>query len=165
MKKACRLLKGSNVLASSAKTGLTAEFHFVGDHPALARQMAGKTGVETSLYGALVDVKHVVFGHGLTSLLTLPAEKPRVEGSRWLNRMNLLESSEWTGFHLMGAWSATPGKDSSPLLGHRGFLPAFPVQPELVLSLALANGLRSKWASNRLGDGGVGQCCQAAVPF
>jgi len=69
-------------------------------------------------------------------------------------RMNLLESSEWKGFHLLGAWSATPGKDNSPLLGHRGFLPAFPVQPELVLNLAMANGLRSKWASSRPGEGG-----------
>ena len=153
-KEACRLLKGFNVLALSDKAGLTAEFHFVGDNPALARQMAGKTGVETSLYRALGDVQHVLFGHGLTSLLTLPAEKPRAQGLRWLNRMNLLESREWTGFHMLGAWLTTPDKDNSLLFGHRGFLPAFPLQPELVLNLALANGLRSKWASSRLGEGG-----------
>ena len=150
-KEVCRLLKGFNVLAFSGKAGLTAEFHFVGDHPALARQMAGKTGVETSLYKALVDEKHVIFGHGLTSLLTLPVEKQRVEGLRWCNSMNLLESREWTGFHLLGAWSTTPHDENSVLLVHGGFLPAFPVQPELVLNLALANGLRSKWASSRLG--------------
>ena len=154
-KEACRMLKECNLLASPGKTRLMAEFHFVGDHPALARQMAGKTGVETSLYRALGDVKHVLFGHGLTSLLTLPAEKPRAEGLRWLNRMNLLESQEWTGFHLLGAWSTAPHDDNSVLLGHRGFLPAFPLQPELVLNLALANGLRSKWASSRLGEGGA----------
>ena len=141
------------MLALSDKAGLTAEFHFVGDHPALARQMVGKTGVETSLYGELVDEKHVIFGHGLTSLLTLPAEKPREEGLRWCNRMNLLESREWTGFHLLGAWSTAPNDDNSVIFGHRCFLPAFPVQPELVLNLALANGLRSKWASSRLGEG------------
>jgi len=83
--------------------------------------------VETSLYRALGDMKHVLFGHGLTSLLTLPAEKPRAEGLRWLNRMNLLESREWTGFHLPCAWSTTLNKNNSLLLGHRGFLPAFPV--------------------------------------
>ena len=91
-KEVCRLLKGFNVLALSDKAGLTAEFHFVRDNPAVARQMAGKTGVETSLYAARVDVPHRVFGNGLISLLTLPVEKPRAEGLRWAGSMNLLES-------------------------------------------------------------------------
>ncbi len=30
------------------------------------------------------------------------------------------------------------------------------LSPELVLNLALANGLRSKWASSRLGEGEEG---------
>lgn len=151
-KEACRLLKGFKVLALPGKAGLMAEFHFVGDYPALARQMAGKTGVETSLYGMLVDARHVIFGNGLTSLLTLPVEKPQVEGHRWCNRINLMESREWTGFHLLGTWLTSPVNDDILGLGHRGFLPAFPVEPELLLNLALANGLRSKWVSSRLGE-------------
>ena len=147
---ACRMLKECNLLASPGKTRLMAEFHFVGDNPALARQMAGKTGVETSLYGALVDERHLILGNGLTSLLTLPAEKPRAEGPRWCNRMNLLESGEWTGFHLLGAWATIFNGEDCVFLGHRGFLPAFPVEPELLVNLALANGLRSKWVSSRL---------------
>jgi hypothetical protein len=47
-------------------------------------------------------------------------------------------------------------KDNSLLFVHRCFLPAFPLQPELVLNLALANGLRSKWVSSKLGEGGEG---------
>jgi hypothetical protein len=43
------------VLALSDKAGLAAEFHFVGDNPAIAGHTAGKTGVETSLYTARVD--------------------------------------------------------------------------------------------------------------
>jgi len=42
------------VLAFADEAGLGAEFHFVRDSPAVARQMAGKTGVETSLYMARV---------------------------------------------------------------------------------------------------------------
>jgi len=48
------VLKGFHVLAFADEAGLGAEFHFVRDSPAVARQMAGKTGVETSLYMARV---------------------------------------------------------------------------------------------------------------
>ncbi|MCX5994166.1 MAG: hypothetical protein NT177_08155 [Chloroflexi bacterium] len=145
-----RMLRGFNVLAFSDKAGLGAEFHFVGDYPAVARQMAGKRGVETSLYMASVEAPHRVFGNGLVSLLTLPAEKPQEEGHRWCNRMNLLESREWTGFHMLGTWLSTPNEDGSLIFFHRCFLPAFPLQPELVLNLALCDGLRSRWISSRL---------------
>lgn len=157
-KEVCRMLKGLSVLATPDKDGLVAEFHFVGDYPAVARQMAGKKGVETSLYAVRVDVKHRIFGYGLVSLLTLPVEKPQEQGFRWCSRMNLLESQEWTGFHMLGTWLTTPGGDNSLLFGHRGFLPAFPLQPELILNLALADGLRSKWASARLMDVGESHC-------
>ena len=149
----CSLLKRCNVLAVPDKAGLAAEFHFVGDGPALLRQMEGKKGVETSLYVARVDVEHLIFGHGLVSLLTLPERKRSTAALRWCSKMNLLESQQWTGFHMLGTWLTAPDKGDILGLGHRGFLPAFPVQPELVFNLALADGLRSKWASSRLGEG------------
>lgn len=149
----CGMLKKCSVLAFADKAGLGAEFHFVGDDPAVLRQMEGKQGVATSLYAARVDVKHRVFGHGLTSLMTLPAGKPPMEGHRWCNSMNLLESRQWTGFHMLGAWLSTPNDDGNLILGHRCFLPAFPPTPELIFNLAMVDGLRSKWASSRLGEG------------
>jgi hypothetical protein len=100
-----------------------------------------------------VDAPHRVFGSGLVSLMTIPAEKPPQEGHKWCNRMNLLEAREWTGFHMLGTWLSTPNEDGSLILAHRCFLPAFPLQPELVLNLALCDGLRSKWVSSRLGEG------------
>jgi len=55
-------------------------------------------------------------------------------------------------YMLLGTWLTTPNGDGSLIFGHRCFLPAFPLQPELVLNLALCDGLRSKWASSRPGD-------------
>lgn len=147
---ACKELANFSVLATPDETGLTAEFHFVGDDPAIARKMAGKKGVATSLFQVFVDTPHSQLGYGINSVLVLPLVDSKETGYRRCNRLNLFESEQWIRCHLLGSWRALTDEDGHADIAFCSFLPAFPCQPGLTANLALSNGLRSTWASTAL---------------
>ncbi len=150
LKEICKILSKFNVLAISDKGGLTAEFHFVGDEPAMQRMMDSKKGVATSLFQTGVDMSHPQLGHGICSNLRLPLSDTQERGYRRCNQMNLLESSQWTTCHLLGAWQASPEANNKVTVNFSSFLPAISYQSGILANLAISNGVRSKWASTTL---------------
>jgi hypothetical protein len=149
-KEVCKMLAQYGVLATSGKSGLTAEFHFVGDESAVERRMAGKKGVATSLFTTGTDKKHVQLGNGIYSRLCLPILDTQEMGFRRCSRMNLFESTQWAHCHMLGAWQALPAKHGNLDIVFSSFLPALSYRTGLIANLTLSTLVRSKWASTTL---------------
>jgi hypothetical protein len=149
-KEICKMLSQFHVLATSAKSGLTAEFHFVGDESAIERKMTGKKGVATSLFTIGTDKKHVQLGHGIYSSLWLPLTDTQKEAYLRCNKLNILESTHWTNCHMFGRWTVVPDQNNKVTVAFDSFLPAISYRPGLIANLTLSNGIRSRWASTTI---------------
>jgi prepilin signal peptidase PulO-like enzyme (type II secretory pathway) len=139
------------VLATSGATGLTAEFPFEGDRPAL---IAGRA--ETTLLTASTTERHPQLGSGLLLRLELPLNLTQQDCADATWTLNSLEASEETHTHALGAWSigpAAPGRPDTYSAVFVSFVPAVVYRKGLLDALALAMAVRAKWAAGLLVDG------------
>ncbi len=92
------------------------------------------------------DAEHLALGKGALIRLKLP---PGAGGRSLMakaNRLNLLEESEWTGFHHLGAWRRDPAR----CLTFSTFLPRLAFQPGLLAEFAAASAARLAWVERQL---------------
>ncbi len=92
------------------------------------------------------DAEHLALGKGALIRLKLP---PGAGGGSLMakaNRLNLLEESEWTGFHHLGAWRRDPNR----CLTFSTFLPRLVFQPGLLAEFAAASMARLAWVERQL---------------
>lgn len=136
------------MLATCGGGGMTAEFPFSGDEPAILRFGKGM-GVVTALFRAFSRKRHSLLGKGLLTTLQLPVSLDREEGLRISAGLNLLESVEWARCHMNGAWRI----DSQDCLSFVSFLPIMSHEKGLLLNLAISNYIRSGWAAGILNAG------------
>jgi prepilin signal peptidase PulO-like enzyme (type II secretory pathway) len=139
------------VLATSGATGLTAEFPFEGDRPAL---IAGRA--ETTLFTASTTERHPQLGSGVLLRLELPLNLSQQDCAETTWTLNSLEASEETHTHALGAWSigpAAPGRPDTHSATFVSFIPAVVYQKGLLDALALVMAVRAKWAAGFLGGG------------
>jgi len=94
------------------------------------------------------DAEHLALGKGALIRLKLP---PGAGGRSLMakaNRLNLLEESEWTGFHHLGAWRRDPAR----CLTFSTFLPRLVFQPGLLAELVAASTARLAWVARQLAE-------------
>lgn len=122
--------------------GLTSEFPFSGDEPAHVRFTRG-LGPVTGLFQATSAKEHPLLGKGLLTTMQLPLSHSRDELLRMADVLNLLESREWTGCHMVGAWRV----DEQDCLSFVSFLPILSYRKQLLANLAFSNRNRCRWAA------------------
>ena len=139
------------VLANGDATGLTAEFPFTGDVPAA---IAGRA--ETALLTASSTERHPQLGSGLLLRLQLPINFPKDNGSSAALTLNLLEATEMTDTHTLGAWCLGPAladRSDSHSLNFVSFVPAVAYRKGLLDVLAMDMAIRVRWVVRAfLGD-------------
>lgn len=104
----------------------------------------GSAGGATLLLAG--EAEHLALGKGGLLRLKLP---PGAGGDHLMakaNQLNLVEESEWTGFHHLGAWR----RDPSRCLTFSTFLPRMVFQPGLLAELAAASVTRLAWVERQL---------------
>jgi hypothetical protein len=142
------------VLANGDATGLTAEFPFSGDMPAIA---AGRA--ETTLLTASSTERHPQLGSGLHLRLQLPFNLPKDQGSEVAFALNLLEAAETTNTHTLGAWClgpVLPGRTDTHSVIFASFVPAAAYRRGLLDVLAMDMAIRARWVARiSLGDTGI----------
>ena len=94
------------VLATGGGSGFTAEFPFWGYIPAISG--GSRKGPDTALLQVTTDERNPTYGSGALLRLTLPLALGEEECIETAARLNLRESTEWTGFDHLGAWCANP---------------------------------------------------------
>ena len=122
--------------------GLTSEFPFLGDEPVHVRLTRG-LGPVTGLFQATSAKEHPLLGKGLLTTMQLPLSHPRDELLRMADVLNLLESREWTGCHMNGAWRI----DEQDCLSFVSFLPIMSYRKQILANLAFSNRNRCRWAA------------------
>ena len=91
---------GYAVQTNVGEEGLTAEFPFYGDEPAMLTSARG-AGPQTAMLMVRKNQPHPMLGNGLLMGLTLPVDG---EGAETANRLNLLEATGESDCHLLGSW-------------------------------------------------------------
>ncbi len=144
-----------SVLATGGCVGLTAEFPFYNDVPAVIHGVldAGtKRGVTTALLMASVTERNPRVGGGLLLRLCLPLTLEPKAASRLANDLNLAETQEWTECHLLGSWRT---KETAlwfvcfvPSIVARGLQPL--QRAMLVFNLIISMRIRTNWAKTYL---------------
>ncbi|MFB3779770.1 MAG: hypothetical protein ACE141_19275, partial [Bryobacteraceae bacterium] len=106
---AARILS-RQVLASSGKTGLTAEFPFCGSTPAVGKWLglSERKGLETALLQVDGECRHPQLGSGMQMRLTLPIDCDRSRGQAIACKLNLAECVQWTRCNQLGGWCWDP---------------------------------------------------------
>lgn len=92
------------------------------------------------------DAEHLALGKGGLVRLKLP---PGAGGHNLMdkaNQLNVMEESEWTGFHHLGAWR----RDPSRCLTFSTFLPRMVFQPGVLAELVTASIARLSWVERQL---------------
>ncbi len=140
------------ILATADASGMTAEFPFTGDLPAgIAR------GPETALLTASSTDRHPQLGAGLLLRLQLPLNVSKEKGYDVAWMLNVLEATEETNTHTLGAWclgSAPPGRPDAYTVTFVSFIPAAAYRKGLLDVLSLEMAIRTRWAARTLlGDG------------
>lgn len=139
------------VLATAGAGGMTAEFPFTGNLPAV---VAG--GPETALLTASSTERHPQLGSGLLLRLQLPFNVSQEEGSNLAWMLNALETIEETNTHTLGAWClgpTPPGRPDAHSVTFVSFVPAAAYRKGLLDVLAMDMAIRTRWvASTLLGD-------------
>jgi hypothetical protein len=142
------------VLANGGTGGMTAEFACSGDLPAM---VAGRA--ETALFTASSTERHPQLGSGLVLRLQLPFNftKRKAVDIAWM--LNMLEASETTDTHTLGAWSlglTPPGRTDAYSVTFVSFIPAAAYRKGLLDVLAVAMAVRARWIANMLpGDDAI----------
>ena len=135
-------------MAESDDDGLTAEFPFTGNEPALVRITQGKHGVVTSFFVVNSVEEHPLLGRGLLMRMMLPITYTKERGLQLAMSLNRLESTEWVKGHLTGAWCV----DDQCHLMFVSFYPIAGLKHGELINLALSFAARSKWAGEVLAE-------------
>jgi hypothetical protein len=140
------------VLATADASGMTAEFSFAGDLPA---GIAG--GPETALLTVSSTDRHPQLGSGLLLRLQLPFNLSKEKGSDVAWMLNVLEATEETNTHALGAWCLGSAPlvhpDANPVT-FVSFIPAAAYRKGLLDVLSIEMAIRTRWvARTLLGDG------------
>jgi hypothetical protein len=136
------------ILANSGATGMTAEFPFSGDLPAM---VAGRA--ETILLTASSTERHPQLGSGLLLQLRLPFNFTKQKAADMALNLNILEACEITYTHALGAWSLEPtgpGRTDAYSAMFVSFIPAAAYRKGLLDVLAMAMAVRARWIANML---------------
>jgi hypothetical protein len=137
------------VLASGGPTGITAEFPFWGYQP--AGFVSSRKGPETALLQVTTNEKNPTYGSGALLRLSLPLALEGDECVETAARLNLRETTEWTGFDHFGAWCANPRMHS---VTYVTFLPSgmHDQVPVVLRSMVWNMAARAKWAAGVFGE-------------
>jgi hypothetical protein len=121
----------------------SSEFQFTGDIPAAIADRA-----ETALLTASSTERHPQLGSGLLLRLQLPINFPKDKGSAAALTLNLLEATEMTDTHTLGAWCLGPAladRSDSHSLNFVSFVPAVAYRKGLLDVLAMDMAVRVRW--------------------
>ncbi|MEP6592775.1 MAG: hypothetical protein ABJC51_03740 [Acidobacteriota bacterium] len=89
------------LLAFAGKGGMTAEFPFLGNEPAMLSAVVGTRGPQTALLQVVTDFEHPQFGHGALIRLTLPVAGD-AQVAAMLNNLEVTAPTKWAD--QVGAW-------------------------------------------------------------
>jgi len=130
----------SDVLANAGDGGLTAEFPFLGDVPAIGMAL-GYRSADAAPESALLMMsieRYPRLGYGVLARLVLPngaCDRDQAEA-----RLNLAETTNWTACHLLGGWCL-----SNLGLTFVTFVPTAACWPGVPVFLFQTMGSRVRW--------------------
>jgi hypothetical protein len=130
-----------SVQTNTSATGLTAEFPYHGNTPAMQQIMKEKP-VVTALFRAATKEQNILFANGLKIVLTLP---DHIENPKLANVLNLEEAMSESKCSLLGGWAQSDGD-----LFFVTFLPNLAYKNGLLDDLYDIAYRRANWVKERI---------------
>ena len=125
-------------MAYAGKGGMTAEFPFHGNEPAMMSAVLENRGPQSALFHATTDFEHPQFGHGVLIRLTLPVDGD-AQVAAMLNNLEVTSPTKWAD--QVGAWC--PDKLGMTFVT---FVASWMFDLNLTHTLIADATLRTRWA-------------------